>query len=104
MLHVLTLLVFENSLTGSPSVLWFGYRKIVRNFFETAHAKGPQDAAGGFLKNQADLAVVRGKTSIQSAKDFFDFCNENLVSIYCFWYDFVCDKLVYEFEIFALYA
>jgi hypothetical protein len=36
----------------------FGYRKIVRNFFETAHAKGPQDAAGGFLKNQADLAVV----------------------------------------------
>jgi hypothetical protein len=68
---------------------------------ETTHAKGPQDAAGGFLKNQADLAVVRGKTSIQSAKDFFDFL---CVSIYCFWYDFVCDKLVYEFEIFALYA
>jgi hypothetical protein len=31
------------------------------------------------LKNQADLTVVRGKTSIQSAKDFFDFCNENLI-------------------------
>jgi hypothetical protein len=63
----------------SNSFREFGYRKIVRNFFETAHAKGPQDAAGGFLKNQADLAVVRGKTSIQSAKDFFDFCNENLI-------------------------
>jgi dihydroorotate dehydrogenase len=75
--------------------------KIVRNVFETAHTKGPQDAAGGFLKNQADLAVVRVKTSIQSAKDFFDFCNEN---IYCFWYDFACDKLVYEFEIFTLYT
>jgi hypothetical protein len=38
----------------SNSFREFGYRKIVRNFFETAHAKGPQDAAGGFLKNQAD--------------------------------------------------
>ena len=63
----------------SNSFREFGYRKIVRNVFETAHAKGSQDAAGGFLKNQADLAVVRGKTSIQSAKDFFDFCNENLI-------------------------
>jgi hypothetical protein len=33
----------------------------------------------GFFKNQADLAVVRVKTSIQTAKDFFDFCNENLI-------------------------
>jgi hypothetical protein len=55
---------------------------VLKNFFETAHAKGPQDAAGGFLKNQADLAVVRGKTSIKSAKDFFDFCNEKTVTTF----------------------
>jgi hypothetical protein len=33
-----------------------GY-KLIRNYYETAHAKGPQDAAGGFLKNQADFVV-----------------------------------------------
>jgi hypothetical protein len=33
----------------SNSFREFGYRKIVRNFFETAHAKGPQEAAGGFF-------------------------------------------------------
>ena len=36
------------------------YLKLSRNFYETSHAKGPQDAAGGFLKKQADLAVLRG--------------------------------------------
>jgi hypothetical protein len=25
-----------------------------KKLFETSHAKGPQDAAGGFLKNQVD--------------------------------------------------
>ena len=51
---------------------------IVRNFYETSHAKGPQDAAGGYLKQQADLAVLRGKTIIQSAKDFYEFVSEEL--------------------------
>ena len=36
------------------------YLKLSRNFYETSHAKGSQDAAGGFLKKQADLAVLRG--------------------------------------------
>jgi hypothetical protein len=40
----------------------FGYRKIFRNFFETAWF---------FWKNQADLAVIRGKTSIQMVIMFF---------------------------------
>jgi hypothetical protein len=31
-----------------------GYDLFRRNYFETSHAKGPQDAAGGFLKNQVD--------------------------------------------------
>ena len=50
---------------------------IFRNFYETSHAKGPQDAAGGFLKQQADMAVLRGKHIIQSAKDFYDFLNQS---------------------------
>ena len=50
---------------------------IIRNFYETSHAKGPQDAAGGFLKQQADMAVLRGKHIIQSAKDFYDYLNQN---------------------------
>ncbi|CAG2229308.1 unnamed protein product [Mytilus edulis] len=37
-----------------------GYDVLIRNYFETSHGKGPHDAAGGFLKNQADYAVHRG--------------------------------------------
>ncbi|WAR06387.1 hypothetical protein MAR_021756 [Mya arenaria] len=48
-----------------------------RNFCETSHAKGPQDAAGGLLKRQLDIAVMKGE-SIQSARDVFDFAKENL--------------------------
>ena len=55
------------------------YASISRNFYETSHAKGPQDAAGGFLKKQADLAVLRGTTKIQSARDFYDYANKYLV-------------------------
>ena len=40
--------------------------------------KGPQDAAGGFIKRQADIAVLRGNTIIQNAKDLFSFCNNDL--------------------------
>jgi hypothetical protein len=46
--------------------------------FETSHAKGPQDAAGGLIKRQADIAVLRGNTIIQNAKDLFSFCNNDL--------------------------
>jgi hypothetical protein len=38
----------------------FCYQRIIRIFFETSHAKGPQDTAGGLLKNQADMAIIRG--------------------------------------------
>ncbi|WAR01723.1 hypothetical protein MAR_008281 [Mya arenaria] len=54
-----------------------GYKSFERNFFETSHAKGPQDAAGGLLKRQLDIAVMKGE-SIQSARDVFDFAKENL--------------------------
>lgn len=55
-----------------------GYEALIRNYHETAHAKGPQDAAGGILKRQADTPVLRGKTSIQNAEDFYNFAVENL--------------------------
>ncbi|CAC5378511.1 unnamed protein product [Mytilus coruscus] len=56
----------------------FGYAKILPNYFETSHARGPQDAAGGFIKKQADLAVIRGTHVIQSSSDLFDYAQSNL--------------------------
>ena len=35
----------------------FGY-EIIRNYFETSHAKGVQYAAGGSIKNQADMQLL----------------------------------------------
>ncbi|MES9904038.1 MAG: hypothetical protein ABW168_15355 [Sedimenticola sp.] len=55
-----------------------GYSKLIRNYFETSHAKGIQDAAGGLLKHQADQAVFRGQVIIQSAFDLYTFANEKL--------------------------
>ena len=54
------------------------YDKFIRNFFETSHAKGVQDASGGYLKNQLDLAVFRGSFVIQSAHDVYMYCQNNL--------------------------
>jgi hypothetical protein len=54
------------------------YDLFIRKYFETSHAKGPQDAAGGFLKNQVDLAVYRESEIIQSASDFFNYCENHL--------------------------
>jgi hypothetical protein len=41
----------------------FGYVTI-RNYFETLHAKGPQDGAGANLKHKADMAVVKQQVNI----------------------------------------
>ncbi|CAG2231461.1 unnamed protein product [Mytilus edulis] len=62
----------------STAIPDFGYKTFHRNFFETSHAKGPQDAAGGFIKRQADISVLRGNTVIQNAKDLFTFCESSL--------------------------
>jgi hypothetical protein len=35
-------------------------KQIVRNYFESSHDKGPQDAAGGSVKHQASMAIIRG--------------------------------------------
>lgn len=62
------------------STLDLGYSAMSRNFFETSHAKGPQDAAGGLVKNQIDLAVHRGN-SIQSAHDLYTYAQAHLTSV-----------------------
>ena len=51
---------------------------IIRNYFETSHGKGPQDAAGGLVKNMAGMAILRGNEIIQSAKDLFQFAEKKL--------------------------
>ena len=56
----------------------FGYKEAIRNYFEPSHAKGPQDAAGGYIKHQADLSVIRGKSVIQSADDLYKFAEKHL--------------------------
>lgn len=55
----------------------FGFPTI-RNYFETSHAKGPQDGAGANLKHKADMAVIQRQRVIQNAEDLFHFAEENL--------------------------
>jgi hypothetical protein len=50
----------------------------VRHFLESSHGKCPQDAAGGLLKNQADMAIVRGKAEIRRARDLCNFAEAKL--------------------------
>ena len=54
------------------------YDTFIRNYFETSHAKGVQDASGGYLKSQLDLAIFRGSVVIQSAHDVYMYCQNNL--------------------------
>ena len=61
----------------SNSKMDFGFLTI-RNYFETSHAKGPQDGAGANLKHKADMAVVRRQVIIQNARDLYDYAKANL--------------------------
>ena len=42
----------------------FGYVTI-QNYFETSHAKGPQDGAGANLKHKADMEVIKWQVNIR---------------------------------------
>ena len=55
----------------------FGY-KTIQNYFETSHAKGPQDGAGANLKHKVDMAVIKRQEIIQNAKDLFQFAEKSL--------------------------
>ena len=50
----------------------------MRNVFESSHGKGLQDTAGGLLKKQADMAVVRGKAESRCARDLCNFAEVKL--------------------------
>ena len=54
----------------------FGF-PIQRNYFETSHAKGEQDAAGSHVKQQTSLAVIRGRADITNAKQPCDHLTVN---------------------------
>ena len=51
-----------------------------RNFFGTAHAKGPQDAAGGRIKLHCDLGCIKKGVKIQSARDAYNYLQETFTS------------------------
>lgn len=55
----------------------FGYI-IYRNYFETSHAKGPQDGVGANLKYKYDMAVIRRRVLIQNALDLYNFAQAHL--------------------------
>ena len=60
----------------SGCVADFGF-PIQRNYFETSHAKGEQDTAGSPVKQQASLAVIRGRPNITNAKQLCDHLTGN---------------------------
>jgi hypothetical protein len=55
-----------------------GHLGALKIYVETSHAKGQQDADGGFLKNQVDLSVYRESEIIQLASNFFNYCENHL--------------------------
>lgn len=57
----------------------YGYQ-IRRNYFETSHAKGEQDAAGSNVKQKVTQAVLRKTAVIRNAKDMVDYLNDNFTS------------------------
>lgn len=50
----------------------------VRNYFETLHAKGPQDGAGANVKHKANMAVIKQQVVIQNTHDLYSYAKENL--------------------------
>lgn len=60
----------------SCSLADYGYL-IQRNFFETSHAKGEQDAARSHIKQKVSQAVLRRTTTIKNAKEMYDYQLQN---------------------------
>ena len=63
----------------SYSVADLGYPTI-QNYFETSHAKGPQDRAGANLKSKADMTVIWRQQVIQNAHDLYSFAQRNMLT------------------------
>ena len=56
----------------SCSLADFGF-PVQRNYFETSHAKGEQDAAGSHVKQKVSQAVLRRTATINNARSMYDF-------------------------------
>ena len=53
---------------------------VQRNFFETSHAKGKQDAAGANVKQKVSHAVLRKTAVIRNAKDMKEYLEDNFTT------------------------
>lgn len=60
----------------SCSLADFGF-PIQRNYFETSHAKGEQDAAGSHVKQKISKAVLNRTATINSAKAMYEYLEAN---------------------------
>ena len=60
----------------SCSLSDFGFT-MQRNYFETSHAKGEQDAAGSHIKQKVSQAVLRQTATITNAKSMYEFLSQN---------------------------
>lgn len=60
----------------SCSLADFGFH-VIRDYFETSHAKGEQDAAGSHVKQKVSQAVLRRTTTIKSAKSMHEYLEQN---------------------------
>ena len=59
----------------------FGYVTVC-NYFETSHAKGPQDGAGANLKHKADMAVIKRQVCLHPKLYFiFGFIARRLIGV-----------------------
>ena len=60
----------------SCSLADFGFH-LQRDYFETSHAKGEQDAAGLHVKQKVGQAVLRRTASINSARSMYQYLMQN---------------------------
>jgi len=62
----------------SCSLADFGFY-IQRNYFETYHAKGGQDAAGSYVRQKVSQAVLRRTATINSSKSMHQYLVQNFL-------------------------
>ncbi|XP_053398110.1 uncharacterized protein LOC123564904 [Mercenaria mercenaria] len=48
-----------------------------RNYFETSHGKGEQDAAGSHVKTKAHMSIIRRECAIHTARDLHQFLSSS---------------------------
>lgn len=60
----------------SCSLADFGF-STQRNYFETSHAKGEQDAAGSHVRQKVSQAVLRRTATINNARSMYEFLVEH---------------------------